>query len=156
VFDFLFENVFVLIPVAIFIGLRVVEARRKREAEEERQRRIREAVYEQDDDEEEYGGSYEKDEDDNKENTPPFPSAAPKPAASFAGAFTVPAFTGTAGPMSTEEPIPAPAGAAGKQDVSRRPGKAAPGFGERLDYLPPLKRAMVMAEILKPPKGFSA
>ena len=146
-FEFLFENAFVLIPIAIFIGLRAVEARRKREAEEERQRRIKEAVYEQDDDEdeEEYGGSCEEDGDDNKKSAPPFPPAAaaapklaPEPAASFAGAYTVPALMETAG----------------KQDVSRRAGKAAGGFGERLDYLPPLKRAMVMAEILKPPKGF--
>jgi hypothetical protein len=164
VFEFLFENIFLLIPVAIFIGLRVVEARRKREAEEERQRRIKEAVYEQDDDEEEYSGSYEEDGDGNKEKTPSFPSAAlaapilavQEPAAPFAAAFEVPALKATIGPVSGKEPIPASAVISGKQDASRQPGKAAPGFEERLDYLPPLKRAMVMAEILKSPKGFSS
>jgi hypothetical protein len=160
VFEFLFENIFVLIPVAIFIGLRVVEARRKREAEEERQRRIKEAVYERDDDdEEEYSVSREEDEDDNKETTPPFPSAAlaapipaaPEPAAPFAAAFVVPPLTETAGPISGGEPRPirALAEVPGEQDVSRQSGKAVPGFQKRLDYLPPLKRAVVMAEILK-------
>jgi hypothetical protein len=39
-------------------------------------------------------------------------------------------------------------------DRSRGRAKRAAGFPEKLDYLSPLKRAVVLAEILGAPKGF--
>jgi hypothetical protein len=98
----------------------------------------------------------------------PFPATAPRPvavpfSAPFSAPFPAPYPVLAAGPALGAEkhgpegfspPAPEPGALVGGNG---RPGgrvKRRAGFPGKLDYLPPLKRAVVLAEILGPPKGF--
>jgi hypothetical protein len=98
----------------------------------------------------------------------PFPAAAPRPlSAAFPDPFPAPAVAPlfpalAAGPAwgaerpETDGLSPASAPGAGASIESRAGGrgKGRAGFPEKLGRLPPLQRAVVLAEILGRPRGF--
>jgi hypothetical protein len=131
-FDSIFDNIFVLIPIAVIIGIRILSVWQKRQAEASKLRAppTNAAAYDDTDD----GGAYFEPPEDK----PPVPKAS-QPAAVVPAAA---AYSTAAKPA--RKTAEAPKAAAG-------PG---PAFPRNLEFLPPLKRAMVLSEILGPPKGF--
>jgi hypothetical protein len=116
-FEELFDNIFVLIPVAIVIGVRILSARQKRQAEAAKSSPAAESP----------GGSFSS-------------SEAPERAA-----------------LNTSQPAVHSPPLKPVQKTAEAPKAAAGGgaaFPQNLEYLPPLKRALVLSEILGPPKGF--
>ncbi|MDR2784914.1 MAG: hypothetical protein LBB83_03255 [Treponema sp.] len=103
----------------------------------------------------------------------PHPVAAPRPVsvsfpAPVSGSFPFPALLADSAPGAESRepgrPLFPSVPEAGSPSKDRRGGrsggrskgrtKRAAGFPEKLDYLPPLKRAVVLAEILGTPRGF--
>jgi hypothetical protein len=123
--DGVFENILALLPVAAFIAYRIIAARRKQTAQRTAPLPAREEARPA----EPVFSAWEL-----SANDPPLPPPEPVSAPSLAEAET---FT----PAST-------ASATLSQGTFN-----APVFPENLGYLPPLKRALVLTEILGPPKS---
>lgn len=138
--DGVFETLLGLLPVAAFIAYRIIAARRKQAAA---QRQVRDAAplpvpeaarpaitaaYIEDDAEPVFSAW------ELSANDPP-PAPQPQPAEPS----RAPSFT---------EPEPAASAALPQGTFS------APAFPENLRYLPPLKQALVLTEILGPPKAW--
>jgi hypothetical protein len=130
-FDYIFDNIFVLIPIAVVIGVRVVSVWQKRQAAAAKASPAQTGRWE---DADEADASLEP-----PEAKPPAPKA-PQAAAVVPAAAVHPA---TAKPAQRTAEAPATA-------APVRSGR----FPGNLEYLPPLKRALVLSEILGPPKGF--
>ena len=151
-FDTIFENIFILIPLAVFIGFRILTARRKQQASsnQENAAPVPEAV-----EETEYIPHWEL---EKKELPVPKPVAAPAGvspsgmplAANFSVDISqaVPRFTPEPGKTITKPPVYIPS-----------PRIPAPGpnrsriFPKSVENLPALKKALVLSEILGTPKG---
>jgi len=144
----MFENfsnvIFIAVALAIFVGRTVAQARKKRQEEEEKAKspvppppprpRVQTLHFEEKDDD--YVPGYLKK-----------PAPKPKPSAKKPQGFVskpVPA------PVKVEEtpsiPVIRPAGMGHSEQGS---------FSFNLNHLTPLKQAVVMAEILGPPKALS-
>ena len=134
--DYIFNNIYVLIPVALFIAIRIIEARKKRQAKLEEQNKKQVSETEEDYDE------------------PPAPSFIPAAAKKIP--VHVPAVPLRLS-METEtvktkvREVPDKNAGPAKTQASAKPASC--GFPQNLDYLPPLKRALVLSEILGPPRG---
>jgi len=127
--DSLFNIIIVLIPLAIFIGRMVVQARNKRNPATPAKPRPIPVHFEDDDD------------DDNDRQFAP--SAIPRPVqAKKDNAY---AYSSPVSVKSVPEPPP--------QKKANIPSvEPAHGF-LYIDHLSPMKQAVVLAEILGPPKG---
>ena len=133
-----FENIFSILPILlIFIAMRVFDARRKniaRQKEEERKRALAETLRRE-----------EEENDDDEDVIPPWirmreeyeTTTAPAPAQNIANIIE------EAEPTADQPPIIATV----KNEQTR------PSAVERIDSFSPLKKAVVWAEILGPPKG---
>jgi hypothetical protein len=123
VFDFLSENIFFLAIAAVFIGIRILSARRKQQ-------------------EEDAPPPIQIEED---EPLPPAPVKKKKPKAPKAA---VPGFAAAITPT-----VPAPDSQRPSSLPRYRAEFSDKPFPENLDYLPPLQRALALSEILGPPKS---
>jgi hypothetical protein len=175
--------VFVILAIALQIGrlfIRKAERQRREERGERAEARMEAPAgagkyeeYGEDDDE--YGVDDEDEEafsawnlsvDDEAAPVipPPPPAAAPRPVpesslfpALIADAALTEEKREPAGPLFPPVPVAGPSAKDRRKGESggRGNGRAKRGgFPERLDYLPPLKRAVVLAELLGAPKGF--
>ena len=129
--DLIFNNIFILIPIALFIALRIIGARKKQQ-----EKTAKEPVKEKP-----HLLFFEEDYVDDDE--PPAPSFIPeRPRAFTPKKETTRVIEGdilelTSAPVKKPAPVK----------------KSTASFPKNLDYLPPLKRALVLSEILGPPKG---
>jgi hypothetical protein len=126
-FDVIFNNIFILIPLAIFIGLRILDAQKKRKnasSQEDKQDTV-----EKDNEPPPFLSHWELEKKAQRRGVSPsgvpLPRAAPPPAPVLSIVETPPV----------------------------APKKTAASFLKNLDKLPPIKRAVVFSEILGPPKG---
>jgi hypothetical protein len=142
-FDSLFNYVVILIPIAIFI-FRIVSNFRKQDDASASQ--TSDAGFEDDDEEE---------DDDNKRM--PFPQGRePSLAGQAEKARVVPApapVLAQAVPASPQELQEEPSLLKAKSAAAFHGKTGRTGGLQSLDSLPPLKRGVVLAEILGPPKG---
>ena len=182
--DFISDNlgfaVFIVIAIVLQIGRLVIRnaEKRRREAREEPaefsgRERPGTAVYDKYEDDDGEFSAWDLSVDDEAE--PVVPAAAPRPVSvSFPAPLSAPASgpfpaLNAASALGTENreperpsfPSMPEAGSSIKaqrkgqsRDRNKGQAKRAAGFPEKLDYLPPLKRAVVLAEILGAPKGF--
>ena len=137
-FDSLFNLIIILIPLAIFIGRIVVQARNKHQPPPKAPQPYIPVHFEDDDDNNE----------DNYEYFKKLAAQDPKPAAQEGKTSSLLA-------PKAEEPSP-PAGKPSPVSVKNAAPKAPSGqkdFSFKLAHLSALKQAVVMAEILGPPKG---
>jgi hypothetical protein len=167
--DFLSDNftfvIFIVIAIVVQIGrlfIRNAGRRKREERGEPVEERPEAAVYDR--------REYEEDEafsawnlsidDENVPAVPVPPAAAPRPVSvPLSAPFPAPAAEKRepAGPLFPAAPEAGPpvtdrrGGQSGRRNKGRT--KKGAGFPEKLDYLPPLKRAVVLAEILGAPKG---
>ena len=133
--DAIFNNIFILIPLAIFIGLRILEARKKHRdskspAEGKRSPLVKET----------------------REPTPHW-EAEKKRTSHGVSPAGVPLAQVSPSPrllpqvdLSVAQPLEPRHGSSPKQSAPR-------AFPRNLENLPPLKKALVFSEILGPPKG---
>ena len=148
-FDFIFDNIFILIPVAIFIGLRILEARRKRQnSSPEKNKKL-------------YS---EKREESGIPHWEAEKKAAP-PTVHHKG------ISPSGAPLTTDlSPTETPVSHPNSSDVDSFPtlpvSKTMPKaqvpehsstgtFPINLENLSSLKKAVIMSEILGPPKGLT-
>ena len=133
--DSLFNIIIVLIPVAIFIGRIVLQAQAKRRPEPPRRQPPIPVHFEDDDDDE---------DEDNRQFAP---AAVPKQVINRAVSNKDRPVTYSPPPSADSAPKPPPV-------IKAKASSAEPvhGFLD-LNHLPPLKQAVVMAEILGPPKA---
>ncbi|MDR2482569.1 MAG: hypothetical protein LBD08_02945 [Treponema sp.] len=122
--DGVFENILALVPVAAFIAYRIIASRRKQAA---------------------------------AQRTAPLPAReGARPAEPVFSAWELSANDPPPSPPAPAEPLRAEA-ITPEPAVSAVPSQGtfnAPAFPENLSYLPPLKRALVLTEILGPPKAW--
>ena len=127
--DLIFDNIFIFVPVALFIAFRIINARKKQQ-----ERTAKEPVK---------GKSnllFFEEDDEDKPPAPSFIPAVPKnfpPKKESPRAIESDIFKLTSAPAKALTPLT----------------KNSTRFPQNLDYLPPLKRALVLSEILGPPKG---
>jgi hypothetical protein len=135
-FDSLFSYIIILIPIAIFI-FRIVSNFRKQDDAP-----LRPAS----------GAGYE-DEDDDDDEKMPFPAATTEKARFVP--VPVPALSPVV-PVSQPAPREESPSLRKAKDSGTLHAKTeqARGFPYNLDYLVPLKRGVVLSEILGPPRGF--
>jgi len=131
--DSLFNIIIVLIPVAIFIGRIVLQAQAKRRPESPRKEPPIPVHFE----------DYDDDEDERQFA----PSAVPKQVINKAIPNKPRTETHNPPPLADSAPMPPPV-------IKTKASSAEPvqGFLD-LNHLPSLKQAVVMAEILGPPKA---
>ena len=143
-FDFIFDNYIFLIALAVFIGRFILQAKAGRQNRNQR-----------------YGSPGRKETEAPRlpEEVPlpimpaPFPREASLVVRSAPKAPQRPVLSKERKPESTlASPPPEPGSAAPLPSGAGAEG-AVRSFGERLDSLSPLRRAVVMAEVLGPPKG---
>ena len=144
-FDGLPNLFFLLIPLAIFIGRMVFEARARRDRSPA-QPKIPVHFEDEDDDEETERGFFLR---NHAEHTPAAPVPSVPAKAPAAGAL---------GAMFSASPAAIPPGAGAGLAAQPAPPpppspRGAPGLPPNIKRLPPLKQAVVMAEVLGPPKG---
>jgi hypothetical protein len=156
--DELFNNIFILIPIAVIAGLRLMEARRKRPPNRYGQGTPGFPAPELQENPERAAFFREEDDDDEKEArvfpqglTFPVKSPPPPLVESLAPYGTVfPAV------LAHESPPAENTGAPDLSAAGEAPRSGADkGLSPYLTRLPPLKRAVVWAEILGPPKALS-
>ena len=140
-FDSLTNLIFLLIPLAIFLGRIVVDARNKRNSGGATGRTSRAPLRSEDDDEPKYF---------RKRASTQSPAAAPrrtqtarKPTVPLAPALSSPISEAAAGPKAPLSRV----------NAARMVSPEHQSFPLNLTRLPPLKQAVVMAEVLGPPKG---
>ena len=122
--DFIINNIFVLIPVAILIGIRIVNARRKsQEAAGNDSKNTAKRIFD--------------DDPPVRPHVPTSPAPAKKQPAKTRSVSAP-----TAKAAETLQPKPAVTPAPESKD-----------FTQKLKYLSPLQRAVAFLEILGPPKG---
>jgi hypothetical protein len=135
--DELFETLLTLVPIALIIALRVATSKRKK-AESAERGKLQAFLA-------------------SRMKAPP-PVARPIiPEAAIAESVP-PAGDGAsspvdAGPMAPLPPPP-PRSMDGAKQAPKSSARPAAAFPANLDYLSPLRRAVVLAEVLGPPKGF--
>ncbi len=172
----LFSTVLTVIPIALFVGIRLLAEQRKKRKKEE-QGRLAEILVALSKDRPAQSVSVRQDEDefdahslepDDDEDAVPAPPPQRKPAARplwetppvVPYAVSAPLPTDLAAFMPTESP----AAAAFHEPEHRAPAppqavpaaaahREASGVLGRLDRLPPLKRAIALTELLGAPKG---
>jgi len=172
----LFSTVLTIIPIALFVGIRLLAEQRKKRKKEEQGRlaeilvalskdRPAQSVSIRPDEDEFDAHSLEPDDDEDAVPAPPpprkpaarplwetppvVPSAVSAPLPTVAAAFTP--MEGPAAVVShePEHRTPSPLQAAPAATVHRESS----GVLGRLDRLPPLKRAIALTELLGAPKG---
>lgn len=145
-FDFIARNIFVLLPLAIFIGIRILEARRKAQGQKPQ--------------------LFDEDED----STGPQPGAAP-----WRDIYTPPVFEPVKQqpvPAPKKKPVkqkalqltgkPLTGDILKETDTKQTQGQASNpaqaqgknNIFQKIELLSPLQQAVALAEILGPPKGF--
>jgi len=139
--DELFETLLTLVPIALIIALRVVASKRKK-AESAERGKLQAFLA-------------------SRMKAPP-PVARPIiPEAAIAESVP-PAGDGASSPVDAGPMVAgiaaqaaAPSLPVGRtKPASKVPARPAAAFPANLDYLSPLRRAVVLAEVLGPPKGF--
>jgi hypothetical protein len=154
--DGLFENFLALIPIAAFIAFRIIMAgkkQRKVRREQNAGPSVKETqpavtvIYREEDEEPVFSAW------NLSANDPPPPKPArqtPQPLAVIPPALIEPD-TPAPEPFVTQEKS-----ALATKSGPLEPRRRASRFPENLAYLPPLKQALVLAEILGPPKGWNS
>jgi len=148
-FDAIFNNIFILIPVAIFIGLRILEARRKRQEQESPEKNPNHFVEEVRDP----GGSLSHWETDKKTQAHGSVAAGVSPlgipiTGKFPAEVHHPLQISLEPDTSLVQPV--------RPQNTPVPAHPASGaFPPKLEHLPALKKALVLSEILGPPKGMT-
>jgi len=142
----MFENfsnlIFIAVALAIFIGRTVAQARRNREAEAEKEKapappprpRVQALHFEDDDD----AGYVKKPAAPVRTAKQPIKKPVVKPVSTLKKEIAPPA--------NVEKLFPI-------KGTARAAVSEQAGFSFKLDHLSPMKQAVVMAEILGPPKG---
>ena len=138
-FDIITNNIFILIPLAIFIAFRILEARKKhRDSAPEKKPVLKE---------EHESGSLPHWEAEKQERFSGHGSAGISPSGvpltSRMPVEVSPRLLSETGFGSMTQPA----------SVAQPPERSSAAFPQNLSYLPSLKRALVMTEILGPPKG---
>ena len=149
-FDFLFDNFFIVITVVVVIVVRIVNARLKRNNDESAENRTsnRSSFFDEEKDDEPSSllGHWET------EKHAPAYSAKPRHRASASQPLSrrdleplTPAINNAAAvshapAASTQKPVT-------QNDIPKTP------FPQNLDYLPAFKKAIILSEILSPPKA---
>jgi hypothetical protein len=130
-FDSIVENLYILVPIAFVLVIRILGILQKRQAEA----RGSSGISSGDGD----------DEDIRVSPSGPAVAAKPRPAAVQRLSEEPPALNAPPAeePAKPRGPAPAPKPAG----TEKRP------FPQNLDFLPPLKRAVALSEILGPPRG---
>ena len=148
-FDAIFNNIFILIPVAIFIGLRILEARKKRQesspekkpnpfVEETREPSGPSSHWETDEKNQAYGTAH------GGISPLGVPIVVVKPPAEV---YHHPPQQLS---LEAERPLAQPV----KPQKTSAPEHPVSGvFPRKVERLPALKKALVLSEILGPPKG---
>jgi hypothetical protein len=134
VFDFIFDNIYILIPIAFIIVFNILNKRQKRQAEAQGR-------------EDSSAGSGEDDDEAGRYFKAPVQPAPvqpkKKPKAETQGLTEQ-------SPVEVRRPV---SSQAKKAPANLESGGRAGSFPQNLEYLPPLKRALVLSEILGPPKA---
>jgi hypothetical protein len=172
----LFSTVLTVIPIALFVGIRLLAEQRKKRKKEEQGRlaeilvslskdRPAQSVSVRSDEDEFDAHSLEPDDDEDAVPAPPPPR---KPAARPLWETPPVVPSAVSAPLPTElaafTPTESPAAAAFREPERRAPSplQAAPAAADhressgvfgRLERLPPLKRAIALTELLGAPKG---
>ena len=151
-FDVIFNNIFVLIPLAIFIAFRIFEARRRQQnsSSSEKEKVKQPPLYPDEEADDEYDSSIPHWEADKRDRFSGPSSAGVSPSGvPLAGRY--PAEVYPANPRQSSEsrsnrPALLKASAPVERPVSR-------SFPSNLERLPTIKKAFLFSEILGPPKS---
>ena len=137
-FDSFTNLIFIVVVLVIFIGRNILQARKRNRLSTEAQ--------DHDDDEDEEEEDYE-DEHAYFKGKAPVQNLQPQPG--FAPPLVKTAFPAAMPPAGTISRTSAPE----RPGVSGTASAGQKSFPQNLNYLSPMKQAVVMAEVLGPPKG---
>ena len=148
-FDVIFNNIFILIPLAIFIAFRIFEARRRQQGSAPSEQG-KPPIY-PDEEEDEHVSSIPHWEMDKRDrfSSPSSPGLSPS-GVPLAGRYPAEVYPVNPRQHISESRANRPALLKATAPVER-PVSAT--FPKNLERLPSLKKALVFSEILGPPKG---